>query len=272
MARLKLTADNYYSQEANWEYMSSSQFKAFEKCPAAAMAELRGEWHRPSSQALLVGGYVDAYFSHEMEQYRADHPEIFKRDGTLKSEFVQAEAICKRLERDELALMLISGKNQVIKTGRIGGIWFKGKFDSLLSARQVEAICKKFPAVRELVPLGGPMIVDLKCMANLDDKWDPEEGQYVNFIRAWGYDFQGAIYQALDKRSAPFVIVAATKEAEPRVDAQYIPDNDLRACLDYVASRVPLYAEIKAGKKEPDRCGNCPYCRATARLTSIRHY
>ena len=58
MVRLKLTDDNYYSAEANWDYMSASQFKSFRKCEAAAMAELRGEWGRKESSALLVGSYV----------------------------------------------------------------------------------------------------------------------------------------------------------------------------------------------------------------------
>ena len=50
--RLKLTEANYYSDEANWAYMSASQVKAFRKCEAAAMAELRGEWGRKDTLAL----------------------------------------------------------------------------------------------------------------------------------------------------------------------------------------------------------------------------
>ena len=40
---MKLTHENYYSPEANQAYMSVSQFKAFDRCEAAALAELRGE-------------------------------------------------------------------------------------------------------------------------------------------------------------------------------------------------------------------------------------
>ena len=36
-----LSTENYYSREANTEYMSVSQFKAFDRCPAAALAEQR---------------------------------------------------------------------------------------------------------------------------------------------------------------------------------------------------------------------------------------
>lgn len=272
MAKLKLTADNYYSQEANWAYMSVSQFKAFKRCESAAMAELRGEWNRPSSTALLVGSYVDAFFSDEMEQFKAEHPEMYKKDGTLKADFEKAEAICKRLNQDELARLLLSGKHQAIKTGKIAGVDYKAKYDSLLTARQVEAICKKYPDIRSLVPFGGPLIVDLKIMKDFEEIWDEDAGEKVSFIEYWGYDTQGAVYQKIDGRHAPFVIVGATKEAETDIDAFYVPDEDLAFALSEVEALSPRYAAIKRGEIEPEGCGKCAYCRSVKRLAGIRHY
>lgn len=272
MPRLKLTADNYYGAEANWAYMSASQYKSFRKCEAAALAELRGEWGRKESLALLVGSYVDAYFSDELEQFKADHPEIFKKDGSLKADFEKAHAICERLNRDELSRLLLSGEHQTIKTGKIAGVWYKMKSDSLLSARQVEAICKRFPEVRNIVPFGGPMIVDLKCMKDFEDIWDDENCEKVSFAEYWGYDIQGAIYQKVDGRMAPFVIVGATKESTTDIEAMYIPDEDLEFALSEVEELSPRYAAIKRGEIEPVGCGRCAYCRSTKRLTGIMHY
>ena len=272
MARLKLTPENYYSQEANLQYMSASSFKAFKKCEAAAMAELRGEWGRKSTTALLVGSYVDAHFSGEMEQFKAEHPEIFKKDGTLKADFLQAQKIVERLESDDLARMLLSGKHQTIKTGKIAGVWFKTKSDSLLTARQVEAICKKFPQVKELVPFGGAMIVDLKCMRDFDDIWDDDLHERVSFVEFWGYDIQGAIYQAVDKRMLPFVIIGATKADEPDIEAMHIPDDYLEYALADVEENAPRYAAIKRGEIEPVGCGKCAYCRSKKKLTGIKHF
>ena len=51
--------------------------KPREMLEAAALAELKGEYHPPSSTALLVGGYIDAWFSGELPLYQAQHPEIF---------------------------------------------------------------------------------------------------------------------------------------------------------------------------------------------------
>jgi hypothetical protein len=272
MPRLKLTAENYYSPEANWAYMSASQFKSFRRCEAAAMAELRGEWGKKDTTALRVGSYVDAYFSGELEQFKADHPEMYKKDGTLKADFAHAQKVAERIERDDLARMLLSGRHQTIKTGKIAGVWFKTKSDSLLTARQVEAICKKFPQVRVLVPFGGGLLVDLKYVKDFEDIWDEELRERVNFIEFWGYDTQGAVYQAIDKRMLPFVILGATKETEPDIEAMYIPDEDLAFALSEVEALSPRYDAIKRGEIEPVGCGTCAYCRSVKRLTGIKNY
>lgn len=272
MAANPLTNDNYYSREMNWRYMSASQYKSFRKCEAAAYAELLGDWEPGESTALLVGSYVDAYFSGELAQFKRRTPELFKRDGTLKADFVKAHAIAKRLEQDELARMLLSGGHQVIQAGQIGGVWYKAKYDSLLDEKQVEAICAAFPAVREIVPFGGGVIVDLKCMRDFADVWDEEAREKVSFAAYWGYDIQGAIYQHLDGRHAPFVIVGVTKEAEPNITAVTIPDEDLAVAFAEVEEKSARYAAIKRGEIAPIGCGQCDYCKSRKRLTGIRHY
>ena len=44
-----LTNENYFSKENQLKYMGVSQFKAFEKCPAAAYAEVMGQYEREKS-------------------------------------------------------------------------------------------------------------------------------------------------------------------------------------------------------------------------------
>lgn len=272
MARLKLTAENYYSKDANMAYMSASQYKAFRKCEAAAMAELHGEFERKNTAALSVGSFIDAYFSGEMDQFKAQNPGIFTRTGDLRAEYSKAMEAARRIEQDELARMLISGRHQVIKTGKIGGVWFKSKYDSLLSANAVENICKKFPAVRALVPFGGPMIVDLKYMRDFNDVRDDDMGEYVNFIEYWGYNYQGAIYQAIDKRHAPFVILSVTKDDVPDIDAFFVPDEDLSDCIAEIEVHAPRYDAIKKGLTAPSGCGKCAYCRSQKKLEEIKYY
>lgn len=272
MSILKLTDKNYFSPEANWEYMSASQYKAFSQCEAAALAELKGEWQRKESTALLVGSFVDAYFSDELELFCSEHPEIYTAKGELKADFAKALAAAERLESDKLSKMLLSGRHQVIKTGKIGGVWYKTKIDSLLSPAQVEGICREFPKIRQLVPFGGGMIVDLKYIKDFEPMWDDFSMERVNFIRYWGYNIQGAIYQKVDRRSCPFVIVSVTKEAEPDIGAFYVPDNELAAIIGDVEENSARYAAIKRGEIEPIGCGRCAYCRSVRRLTEIKDY
>ena len=270
---LPINAANYYSREANWAYLSNSQFKAFAKCEAAAMAELRGDYTPPQSKALLLGSFVDAYFSGEFNEFVAAHPEIRlssgKNAGEFKEDFKKAFAACQRLDQEPLIKALLSGRHQVIKTGRIAGVPFKCKVDSLLSSDQVRRICEKFPEVKKLVPFGGQMIVDLKYLASLDPVWSDEAQCHISFAQFWGYDIQGAIYQRLVRRFPPFVLTGITKETSPKIFAIYIPDADLQAAMDDVEAKAPRYQAIKTGRIAATRCGHCPYCRATDHLTAI---
>ena len=57
---MQLTEENYYSDIANYEYMSVSQFKDFNgtygrvACEEAALAKLKGEYVQASSTALAA--------------------------------------------------------------------------------------------------------------------------------------------------------------------------------------------------------------------------
>ena len=74
---MKLTQRNYYSRKASLEYMSVSQWKAFYKCPASALAEIKGKYKREKTTALLVGSYVDSYFEGTLPKFIKQNPEVF---------------------------------------------------------------------------------------------------------------------------------------------------------------------------------------------------
>ena len=165
---MQLTAENYYSQEANREYMSVSQFKDFAgtygrlACEFAAMEKLEERWKDEETTALLVGSYVDAYFEGTLEQFKAEHPALFKKDGGLKAEYVKANEIIARIERDKYFMKYMSGQKQVIMTGELFGAKWKIKIDSYI------------PKVA---------IVDLKVMASITElKWVKDLG-YLDFVR-----------------------------------------------------------------------------------------
>lgn len=269
---MELTEQNYFSPEANAAFLSASQYKSFRSCEAAALAELRGEYTRPTTTALLVGSYVDAYFSGDSERFKAVHPEIFKRDGTLKAEYKQAETIIEKMESDRLYSLLMSGKKQVVVCGEIAGIPFKAKIDSLLFAGTVERIAADFPETADIFAFSDGAIVDQKVMRDMEDVWDPEERRKVSFIEAWGYDIQGAIYQRLVGGQLPFILAVGTKQDPPDLAAIHIPDAVLQTALREVEDNAPRFQRIKMGQEAPTRCGKCAYCRATRRLVGIETY
>ena len=248
---MNLTADNYFSPEANQQYMSVSQFKAFLKCPAAAIAELRGEYQREQTTSLLVGSFVDSYFSGELEQFKSDHPEIFKRDGTLKSEYMQALEIIKRVRRDPMFMEYMSGEKQVIMTGEICGVPVKIKVDALHSDK----------------------IVDLKVMRDFMPIYSEEMSCKVPFWIAWGYDIQAAVYSEIVYQNTgnrlPFFLAAATKEKVTDYNIFHIVQSDIDLAMDTVKQNIQRFDAMKQGLIEPDRCGDCEYCRETKVLSEI---
>lgn len=238
-----LTSENYFSPEAERLYMGSTQFKRFTQCEACAMAQIKGEWIIPKSTAMLVGSYVDAYFGGELDLFKAENPEIFTRNGELKSEFRQAEKIINRIERDPVFMNDMSGEQQVIMTGVINGVPFKIKIDSLHPDRSV----------------------DLKIMADVADKW--KDGECKTFWAYWGHDIQGAIYREVrsqnDGEVKPFDLSVATKETEPDLQRFRFRDETLAEAYQTVYNLAPRFEAIKRGEIEPMRCGKCDYCKST---------
>ena len=82
-----LNNENYYSPEANLEYMSVSQYKAFMNCEAAAMAGISGKYERPTTRALLVGSFVDRYFEGTLDEFLKENPALYTRKHELRAEF-----------------------------------------------------------------------------------------------------------------------------------------------------------------------------------------
>lgn len=267
-----VTPENYYDPAIQMIYMGSTQFKAFQRCEAAALAELLGEWPGYTSTALLVSGYIDAYFSGELPLYVLSHPEMFKRDGSLKAEYLRAQDVINRMEEDELYSLLMSGEKQVIRTGLIAGVPFKIKIDSLLDASTCAEIARRFPHAAAALGMCDGAIVDQKAMASLAASWSAEDRRKIPFVEFYGYDTQGAIYQAIEGHMLPFILAVGTKEPSPDLAAAYVPDSDLESKLAEVEDLAPRYQAIKEGRIKPTRCECCDYCKATKKLTSILDY
>lgn len=257
--KIILTNENYYSDAANKDYMSVSQFKDLigtpfhTACESTGVRRLRGLIPKKTSKSLLVGSYVDSYFEGTLDQFKEENPDIFKKTGDkgLKSEYLQAEDIIARIERDALFMDHISGQKQVIMTGKLFGVDWKIKMDSFRPSIAID---------------------DMKIMKDMQPIWSDVIRRKVDFIRYWGYDIQGAIYQAIVEQNTgcrlPFFIDCATKEIPSDLSVIEVTQPYLDAALAFVEQNIEHAIALKEGTVDPKKCGICGSCRAAKVLTA----
>ncbi len=243
---MELIKMNYFSPEAAAAYWSVSQFKAFNKCEAAGRAEAMGHYQREQTDALLIGSYVDAYFSDEMDAFQERNAEkMFTKKGELYAKFAAANAMINAIECQPLMMRMLEGDRQVIMSADLEGIPWKIKMDVY----------------------NGERIVDLKTVKDFGDMWDETVGSRRSWIEYWGYDIQGAVYQkvveAVTGEQLPFYIAAVTKERVPDVAVIEIPQHILDAAYNLVQAKIERFDLIKSGEVEPIRCEKCDYCKTT---------
>ena len=245
---MQLTEQNYYSGDANRRYFSASQIKSFKKCEAQAVAEIRGEYVRPMSTALTVGQYVDEALTGDLEAWLPHHPEILKRDGTLKADFEGAKLMVERAMRDPMFMDYMEGEHQAIVTTDLFGFPFKAKFDVL----------------------GSDRIVDLKTTKDMNGGYVAGQGR-LDFASLWDWPLQMAIYQAMYESvygvKLPCYLAVITKETPADLAIVQIEQERMDAELAWLETVMPRYEALKEGIIEPERCGKCAYCRETKVLT-----
>lgn len=270
-----LVDENYHKPEMRKLYMGYSQFKDFLECEKEALARVNGEIEDKTSDALLFGGYVDAYFSKEMDKFTKAHPEMFNiKTGELKAPFKNIHNVIEAIEGDELLMKYLNGDHQVIMTGTIAGVPFKIKVDSYFKGKAI--VDQKI--MRDMCPV----------WIEVDDGFGGTKNVKTNFVEAFRYDLEGAIYQEIvhqnetnpnspffvseDAPKLPFFLAVTTKEEAPdkaiiRIDQEY-----LDKALAEVAEKAPRYQAIKEGRIAPNGCGKCKTCRSSKKLARTEVY
>ena len=246
---MQLSEENYFSQEADRAYFSASQVKSFKRCEAAALAQIRGEYERPMSQALLQGQFVDEALTGNYAEWVLKHPEISKRDGNLKAEFMLCQEMVTRARRDKVFMDYLSGDHQTILTANLFGVPFKAKLD---------------------VIDWGLRIVDLKTVRDLSPVYLPGQGR-VDFATAWDWPLQMAIYQKIVEiatgKRLPCYLAVITKENPPDIRVIHVEEERMEAELAWLEQVLPRYDAIKQGLIEPERCEKCEWCRQSRVLS-----
>ena len=260
---MQLNKENYHSIETNKEYMSVSQFKSFlpqyNGCEAKAMAKLNGEWEDGDNPVFLLGSYVHAWNEGTLQEFIADTPELYKKDGTLYAKYAIGDDMINTLKDDTVAMTALEGQKETIITAEIFGIPWKVMIDSL--SREKEAF------------------TDLKTTRDIyKTYWNEDTRERENFIIHWGYDIQMAIYaeaERTDRKGEDYYIphiVAVSKEDPPDKELIIMPRQDIIPILNQIEPFIPRVYEVWQGKVEPQRCGKCDFCRSTKKLKEAVHY
>lgn len=252
---MTLTERNYFSPEANMTYWSVSQFKEFDKCEAAGLASARGEYVRDESDAILMGKYVDAYFSGQSEEFFKQYGDVmYKRDGSLYAKYERCNTMIDAVERQPKMLEFLEGEKQKIFTAELFGVPWKIKTD---------------------VFWDGKRIVDFKTIKDFAPVYKEGFGR-LSWVEYWGYDIQGAIYQKVIEintgKRLPFYLAAVTKETVPDVGLFEIPQHMLDTALKVVEAKIDRFDLVKMGEIEANRCGTCTFCKQTKIITAPSVY
>ena len=248
---MKLTSKNYYSQKSALEYFSVSQFKAFQKCEAMAMAELQGEFTPEKGRALILGSFVDEMLTgtrkSQLTFMEVNRDQLLKKNGDYYADVAQAVETIERIKAQPQMMRYLKGKHQTIMTGSIEGVPFKIKMDSFDP---------------------NEYIADLKYMSSLRSP-----NLFTPMISYWGYDIQAAVYQEIvfqnTGKRLPFFFVVATKESPAHLAVGQINQYNMDNALDTVKNRIARFQKIKIGEIPAERCEDygCDYCTSTKIIT-----
>lgn len=261
----KLDKDNYFSDEANREYFSNSQYKSFRQCEAQQMAILHGEWEQEQSDAMLAGSYVHAWNEGKLEEFKEDNPKLFKRDGNLQAKFEICNKVIDVIQADSRFMATLAGQKEVVFTAEFAGTPWKILIDSYFP------VAKRFG--------------DLKVLKSLDDKfWHKELHTFENVFEAYGYYTQVAIYAEIERLASkrdtyfePFIAVATKEKYPDKAIISFVSEKEtyvefIQRELQNVRNNMPRILAIKSGAESPIRCEKCDYCKSTKKLTGTVHY
>lgn len=244
-----LTHKNYFSPEMMMEYMSTSQFKAFEQCESAALAELQGKLEI-DKECYKEGHYFEACLTGTEELFLLQNPEMVSSRGAtkgdLKANFKKVQGAVEAFKRQPMFMdRIIRCEKQVIVTGTIAGLKFKGMVD-FLNMETFEGY-------------------DTKAMANFKKVWSDTDKAYISWYFAYGYHYQSAIYAELIRqtfgKAVAQRILAVTKEDTPDLAAIEFTQERLDGAMSIIEEYAPRYDKIKRGLIEPIPCGSCAYCK-----------
>ncbi len=245
-----LTVDNYFEDT---DYVNFSKLKLYDECQAKAWHSLHGEYkEKKESIALLVGSYVDAAIEGTLEEFKQKNLEIYKYKNTekgLKNDFLDADKIINKINKDKYAKHFLTGEKQKIYTGVINGIPVKCKIDN--------------------INLEKGFITDLKTTRDIYySEWNQKNKKREHFIQKFKYIHQLAFYREIVKQNTGKTlttwIVAFDKTDNLKGCVWHIEPSFLDEAYDEILEWIELYHN-----DHKDRCEKCDYCLSTTKNSRL---
>ena len=245
-----LNQENYYSKEADMEYMSVSQWKLFNECEAKALAIIEGREDATYKDSFLEGQLFEAIVTGGKELFISKHPELISTRGAtagqLKSEFKKVITSAEKFNEQNFFKNIIQKcDKQVILTGEICDVKVKCALD--LFDKETNSI------------------YDIKCMKDFKETWDKSEKCYKPWYYTYNYVLQLAVYRELVRQNfgepKEIGLIAATKEDVPDITANSFSSDLLDIELETFKNNIKRYDNIKKGIEIPLACNCCDYCK-----------
>lgn len=261
---MELNNSNYFSKQAEKEYLGSTSFKRWIKCESKALAIYKGDYKEPINDAFLLGSYVHSWNEGKLEEFKINHPELFSSRGVtkgqLKNEYKIADKMIEILEHDDLVQKFRNGSEfEKIFVGKIDGVNFK--------------ICA------DIINLKHGYFADLKTTADLNKTYyNKNMRRHETFIQYYDYYLQLALYHEIIKQNTglslePYIIA---------VDKTSIPDHVIidmgksfiEEKIDFIKYNLDRIEGLKEGIYDPEPCGHCDYCKQhkKAKIITLQEY
>ena len=254
---MNLNNDNYFSIEADKEYMSVSQFKNFKNCEAKAIHDLNVD-SQESKQAFLEGHLFENIVTGNKDLFIASHPELISSRGPtagqIKSDYKKVIDAAERFSNQEFFNNIIKKcEKQVILTGIINGV--------------------KVKCCLDLFDKKTNSIYDIKCMKDFKKQWLENEKTYVPWYYAYDYVLQLAVYREIVRQNfgepKEIGLIAATKENVTDLEALSFSPELLDLELEQFKTNIKRYDLLKKEALKPTNCGICDYCKSIKTITSF---
>lgn len=261
----ELNRKNYFNKEMELKYMGSTSFKNWDKyhdggCEARELAKRKGLWADRPNPAFLLGNYVHSWSSGDLQDFICDHPELFKKDGTLLAKYELGDAMIDVFKQDPAMVQMREGEKESIFVGEIAGVKFKIQVD--------------------ILNIKDNRFCDIKTTKSMYEKyWNKENREYETFIQKYDYPMQFAIYAEILRQNLEMdkylncYILAVDKQKTPDHEIIFMDvDSFIKEKLEELELKLPRIMAVRNGEVDPERCGVCEYCLSTKRIVKPIHY